>query len=126
MLEASSLKTVTRELTKCVTSSGSEPAYDYIFSFTEMRMLIVTGTGLFVHMGTRRAVKRVELFSDRISYLTLRGRWCGIIVLNVLAPTEDKNNVTNHSFYEEPHGNSVRLFQCKSREERNFETNNWE
>jgi hypothetical protein len=35
------------------------------------------------------AVKRVEFVSDRMSYITLRGRWCNIIVLNVHAPTED-------------------------------------
>jgi hypothetical protein len=36
------------------------------------------------------AVKRVELVSDRMSYIILRGRWYNIIVLNVHAPTEDK------------------------------------
>jgi hypothetical protein len=34
-------------------------------------------------------------------YITLRGYWCGIIVLNVLAPTEDKSDDTNDSFYKE-------------------------
>jgi hypothetical protein len=35
-----------------------------------------------------------------MSYITLRGRWCDIIVLNAHAPTEDK---TDHmgGFYEE-------------------------
>jgi hypothetical protein len=33
-------------------------------------------------------------------YIILRGRWCGIIVLNVHAPTEDKTDVKD-SFYEE-------------------------
>jgi hypothetical protein len=40
----------------------------------------------------------VEFFSDRMSYIILRGRWFHIIVLNVHAPTEDK---TDDSFYEE-------------------------
>jgi len=31
----------------------------------------------------------------------LRGRWCGIIVLNVHAPTEDKSDDTKNVFYEE-------------------------
>jgi hypothetical protein len=36
---------------------------------------------------------RVEFVSDRMSYIILRGRWCNIIVLNVLAPTDDKIDV---------------------------------
>jgi hypothetical protein len=35
------------------------------------------------------AVKRIEFFGDRMSYLILRGRLCGIIVLHVHAPTQD-------------------------------------
>jgi hypothetical protein len=37
-----------------------------------------------------------------MSYITLRGLWCDIVVLNVHAPTEDKSDETKHSFYEEP------------------------
>jgi hypothetical protein len=47
------------------------------------------------------AVKSVELFSDRMSYIILRGRWCNIIVLNVHAPTEDKIDDIKDRFYEE-------------------------
>jgi hypothetical protein len=47
------------------------------------------------------AVKRVEFFSDMMSCITLRGRWCNIIVLNVHAPTEDKINDIKERFYEE-------------------------
>jgi exonuclease III len=36
-----------------------------------------------------------------MSYITLRGRWCDIIVLNVHAPTEDKTDDVKDSFYEE-------------------------
>jgi hypothetical protein len=36
------------------------------------------------------AVKRVQFVSERMSHIILRGRWCHIIVLNVLAPTENK------------------------------------
>jgi hypothetical protein len=32
-------------------------------------------------------------------HTTLRGRWCGIIILNVHAPTEDKSDDTKGSFY---------------------------
>jgi exonuclease III len=33
--------------------------------------------------------------------MTLRGRWCHIIVLNVHSPTEDKTEDVKDSFYEE-------------------------
>jgi hypothetical protein len=35
-----------------------------------------------------------------MSYIKLRGRYCGIIVLNVYAPTENKNDDMKHNFYE--------------------------
>jgi hypothetical protein len=44
---------------------------------------------------------RVEFVSDRMSYIILRGPWSHIIVLNVHAPTEDKNDDVKDSFYEE-------------------------
>jgi hypothetical protein len=44
---------------------------------------------------------RVEFVSDRMSYITLRGRWCDIIVLNVHAPTEDKTGDMKARFYKE-------------------------
>jgi hypothetical protein len=34
-------------------------------------------------------------------YIILSGHWCGIIILNVHAPTEDKIDDTKDSFYEE-------------------------
>jgi hypothetical protein len=37
-----------------------------------------------------------------MSYITLKGRWCDIIVLNVHAPTEDEDDGIKDSFYEEP------------------------
>jgi hypothetical protein len=51
---------------------------------------IELGTGFFVHKRIISAVKKVELVSDRMSYIILRGRWCNIIVLNVHVPTGDK------------------------------------
>jgi hypothetical protein len=47
------------------------------------------------------AVKQVEFVSDRMSYIVLRGRWCNIIVTNAHAPTEEKNDDSKDSFYEE-------------------------
>jgi hypothetical protein len=34
-------------------------------------------------------------------YITLRGHWCDVIVLNVHAPTEDKSDDKKDSFYKE-------------------------
>jgi hypothetical protein len=56
---------------------------------------------LFIHNRIISAVKRVQFVSDRISYITLKGRWCDIIVLNVYAPTKDKDDDIKDSFYEE-------------------------
>jgi hypothetical protein len=36
-----------------------------------------------------------------MSYITLKGHWCDIIVLNMRAPTEDKGDVIKDGFYEE-------------------------
>jgi hypothetical protein len=36
-----------------------------------------------------------------MSYITLNGHWCDTIVLNVRAPTEDKDDDIKDSFYEE-------------------------
>jgi len=47
------------------------------------------------------AVKRVEFVSDRLSYIMLRGRRRNIIVVNVLAPSEEKSDKVKESFYEE-------------------------
>jgi hypothetical protein len=49
------------------------------------------GTGFFVHHRIVSSVKRVGFLSDRMSYIVLRGRWCNIVVFNVLAPTEEKS-----------------------------------
>jgi hypothetical protein len=56
---------------------------------------------LHTHCHENLKSKRVEFVSDRMSYLTLRGRWCDIIVLNIHALTEDKCDGIKNSFYEE-------------------------
>jgi hypothetical protein len=71
---------------------GTEPAGEYIFFYWKGNDNHELGTGFFVHKIIISAVKRVEFVSDRMSYIMLRGRWCHIIVLNVHAPTEDKNS----------------------------------
>jgi hypothetical protein len=59
------------------------------------------GTGFFVPQRIVPAVKKVEFVSDRMSYVVLRGRCCNSIVLNAHAPTEEKNDDSKDSFYEE-------------------------
>jgi Exonuclease III len=55
----------------------------------------------FVHRRIRSAIKKVEFISDRVSCITLKGRWCDIIVLNVYAPSEDREDDIKDRFYEE-------------------------
>jgi hypothetical protein len=79
----------------------------------------------FVHKSIISAVKRVEFVSDRMSYIILRGRLSHIVVLNVHAPTEDKIDDVNDSFYEEVERvfdkfPTFRRFQCQSRQGRHF------
>jgi hypothetical protein len=47
------------------------------------------------------AVKSVQLFSNRLSYIVLRGGWCEVIFLNVHAPIEDKIDDVKDDFYDE-------------------------
>ena len=55
------------------------------------------GTGLFVHQRIVSAVK-TEFVSDRVSCIVLRDHWCDIVVLNVLAPSEEKSDDSKGSF----------------------------
>jgi len=59
------------------------------------RIVIVSlsiGNRFFVHRRIVSAVKRVEFVSGRLSYIVLRGRWRNIVVVNVHAPSEEKND----------------------------------
>jgi len=45
----------------------------------------------------RSAIKGLQFIGDRITYITLRGRWCDI-VLNVHAPSENKVTIRRTAF----------------------------
>jgi hypothetical protein len=54
-----------------------------------------------VHKRIISAVKRIVFVSDRMSYITLRGCWCLITVLNIHAPSCDIIDDVKDSFYKE-------------------------
>jgi hypothetical protein len=56
------------------------------------------GTRVFVHHRTVSAVKRVEFISGRMSYIVLRGHWCNIVVLHVLALSEEQSDDSKDRF----------------------------
>jgi hypothetical protein len=80
------------------------------------------GTGFAARKRIISAVKRVELVSDRKSYIMLRGRWFHIIVLNDHAPTEDKIEDLKDSLKVPPPGmlRRVDLVRTDVSEERRF------
>jgi hypothetical protein len=73
-------------------------AEDYIFLYGKGNKNHKLGTGIFVHHRILSAVKRAKFFSDRMSYLVLRGRWCDIIILNVDAPSVEKSDDSKGAF----------------------------
>ena len=59
------------------------------------------GTRSFVHHRTVSAASRVELVSDRMSYIVLRSHWSNIVIVNLQAPCEEKSDDSKECFCEE-------------------------
>jgi len=57
------------------------------------------GTGYFVNQRGETAVKRVEIVSDRKSYIVLRRLWCNIILLFVKGRSVEKSDDLNDRFF---------------------------
>jgi hypothetical protein len=80
---------------------GTEQAEDYTFFSGEGNHHHQLGSDFFVHKTIISVDRRTEFVSNRISYITLRGHWCSITVLNVHASCEDKSDDVKDSFFEE-------------------------
>jgi exonuclease III len=103
------LKTVARELGKYKLDlvglqevrwdkGSTERAEEYTFFYGAGNEDHQLGTGFFVHKKIISAVSRVEFVSDMMSYIILRGRWCNIIVVNVLALCGDTSDDIKDSY----------------------------
>jgi hypothetical protein len=101
--------------------SSTELPGEYLFFYGKWTEKHELGTGFLVHKRIISAVKRVQFFDERISYIIFTDCCCHINLLNIHAPTEDRTDDVKDSFYEEwnmclinlinVHENSVR-FQC--------------
>jgi hypothetical protein len=80
---------------------GSQPVASFKFLYGNWNANHHLGPGFFVHQGITRAVKGLEFISDKMPYITLRGRWCDIVVLNVNTPTEDNKTDIKENLHQE-------------------------
>jgi hypothetical protein len=68
---------------------------------SEKETKIINWERSFVHHRIVSTVYSVGLVSDRISYISLRGHWCNISIVNLQAPGEEKSDDSKDRFYEE-------------------------
>jgi hypothetical protein len=112
---------------------GTLCAEDYTFFYRKINYIF--RTGFFIHQSTVLAVKAVELLSDRMSHIVMRGcRW--ELVLIVHAPTGNINYDAKDNFYEEfeqmfdhfPTYHMQILLECSKAKfgRRYFQANSWE
>ena len=67
--------------------SGSLESGNYTLFYWESNANHQLRTRCFVHRRIRSAVKKMEFITDRVSCITLKGRWCDIIVVNLHVPS---------------------------------------
>jgi exonuclease III len=80
---------------------GTKPVGEYTIFYGKGNENHELHAGFFAHKRIILAAMGVESVSDRMSYITLRGRWCDIIVPNVHTSTEDKIYDVKVKFYAE-------------------------
>jgi hypothetical protein len=89
------MKTVASKLAKCKldvvavqevrwVEVYSQPVVHNTFFHGNGNAIHHLGTGSFIQQRIRLAVKKVELISDRMLYVTLKGQWCDSIVLTCM------------------------------------------
>ena len=86
---------------RCVKGS-TERAGDYNFFLWERKSKSSMWNRILCTTQIGMAVEIVGFVSDRVSCIVLRGCWCNILVLNVLAPSEeigDDSKVSKSVFF---------------------------